>query len=172
LKESRDIDNRVTVRTDLFNAATIAIAELKKSIDSDETITNKPYALAVELQNRYSHYKQVIFELNEKVVEASNQQKAIQIYLNNLANTLRQEEREKLKIQDINYKPRAVRTVSAKAIKLSKKKLDTKELRKYAAELGVPEFTLRMVAIQKGLDATSVYKLMKANIEAAKNQSK
>lgn len=169
LTKARDIDNRVQVRTDLFNAATVSIVELKKAIDSDDKIQNKPFALASTLTERFNHYKQVIFELNEKVVEASNQQKAIQIYLNNLANSLRAEEREKLKLQDINYKPRDIKMpVTPKAIKMSNKRLDKVELRKYASLLGIAEFTLQMIVIQKNLTVVQAYELIKRNLAAAK----
>ena len=54
---SRETDAALQVRTDLFNASTTSILELKKLIDEDETITNKPYALASELKNRFNHFK-------------------------------------------------------------------------------------------------------------------
>ncbi len=172
LRTSREVDSRIQVRTDVFNAATTAIVDLKKAIDADESITNKPFALATELSNRFNHYKTVIFELNEKVVEASNNQKAIQIYLNQLANSLRAEEREKLKISDINYKPKDVKTpVTAKTIKLSKKRLDKKEVKDFAAKLGIPEFTLQMICIQKNMSAEQGYNMLKKSIEDAKAQA-
>jgi len=170
LRQSRDIDASIQVRTDLFNAATIPIIELKKSIDSDETITNKPFALANELMNRLNHFKELVFELNEKVMNAQNNQRAIQTYLNQMSNQLRQEEREKLKIQDINYKPGPIKTVTPKAIKLAKPRLDKKELRKYAAELGVAEFTLQMLVVSKGITVEKAAELLKKSIESAKSK--
>ncbi len=173
LTRSREIDNRVTVRTDIFNSATVAIVELKKAIDADITITNKPYALAETLTERFTHFKQVIFELNEKVIEASNNQKAIQIYLNNLANQLRADERAKLKIADINYQPKPIKvgnkSLTKKSITLGKKKLDKAELRKYAGMLGVAEFTLQMIAIQKNLSVVDAYVVMKSMIDSVKS---
>jgi hypothetical protein len=169
--QSKQIDSTIQVRTDLFNAATTAIMDLKKSIDDDPTIDNKPYALASTLKERFEHYKQVVFELNEKIVEAGNQQKAIQVYLNNLANQLRAEERERLKIADISYKPVPPRS-SVKKISTTqtgkKGKIDKVELRKYAAELGISEFTLQMVVVQKGISVADAAKILKASIEAAK----
>lgn len=157
--KAREIDNSIQVRTDLFNAATVAIVDLKKEIDANESIQNKPYALAEELKTRFEHYKQVVFELNEKIIEAGNQQKAIQVYLNQLANQLRQEEREKLKIADINYKPSAPKISKPRAI-TTKPKTDKAELRKYAAELGISEFTLQMVSVQKGVSIAEAAKLL------------
>ena len=88
---AREIGPTVAVRTDLFNAATTAIINIKASIDNDETIQNKPYALATALLERFNLQKAVIFEMNEKIIAAGNEQKAIQVYLNNLANSLRAE---------------------------------------------------------------------------------
>lgn len=171
LKQSREVDNRVEVRTDLFNAETVSIQDLKKAIDTDESITNKPFALATELHTRYTQFKKIIFELNEEIVEATNKQKAIQVYLNQLANQLRQEEREKLKIQDINYKPREIKPSKPRATKKKKVKFDKVELRKYASELGIPEFALQVFCVGKGLSLEEGYKMFKANIDSAKEQT-
>ena len=173
LEASRAVDNAIQVRTDLFNAATTSIIELKATIDSDESIANKPYALAEELTKRFEHHKQVVFELSEQIVAAGNSQKAIQIYLNQLANSLRAEEREKLKIADINYKPNPVKPVKTKAIKTtgSTKKLDKVELRKYAAELGVSEFTLQMLCVSKGISPETAANQLRKSINEAKSEA-
>jgi len=171
---SRAIDSSIQVRTDLFNAATTAIVDLKKAIDENPEITNKPYALAEELTNRFNHFKQVIFDMNEKIVEANNNQKAIQVYLNNMANTLRTEEREKLKIADINYKPLSVKPSKPKSISTTgtKKsgKLDKVELRKYAAELGVSEFTLQMVCVAQGITPEAAANKLRKSIAESKSE--
>lgn len=173
LQKAREIDNGIQVRSDLFNAATVAIIDLKKSIDSDESIENKPYALAEELKRRFEHYKDVVFELNAKIMEAGNQQKAIQVYLNNLANQLRTEEREKLKLADMNYKPTPpkqvkTREISTTGTRAKRVKFDKVELRKYASELGVSEFTLQMVVTQKGCTVHEAAVQLKRTIDAGK----
>lgn len=169
LRTSRSIDASIQVRTDLFNAATVAIVDIKKAIDEDANIENKPFALASELMGKLNHWKQVIFDLSEQTVNAQNNQRAIQQYLNQLANQLRAEEREKLKLQDINYKPGPIKKVTPKAIKLAKPRLDKKELRKYAAELGVSEFTLQMLVVSKGITVQQAARLMKNSLESAKS---
>ncbi len=174
VKESQKIDSTIQVRTDLFNAATTSILELKQSIDSDSAITNKPYRLAEVLKERFEHYKQVVFELNLKVAEAGNQQKAIQIYLNTLANQLRAEEREKLRIQDISYQPTKVKPTVRKVStsQTSKKtKFDKAEVRKYASELGLPEFTLTMLCVQKGLTPEAVANVLRRTIKEGKSEA-
>lgn len=173
LAAARAVDNAIQVRTDLFNAATVAIVELKKVIDEDTNITNKPYALAEELKRRFEHYKEVIFSANETIVEAGNQQKAIQTYLNQLANTLRAEEREKLKIADINYKPGTVKPAKPAAIKTrsASKKLDKAELKKYALELGVAEFTLQMLCVAKGITPEQAANQLRKSINEARSEA-
>lgn len=170
LKESREIDSAIQVRTDLFNAATKTINELKAAIDADENITNKPYALAEVLKERFDHFKAVVFETNQILVDASNNQRAIQTYLNTLANQLRAEERERLKIADINYKPAPPKTPKEKKIGTTstKKKLDKAALKKYAMELGIAEFTLQALCVSQGISAEDAYKKVKASLDAAK----
>jgi hypothetical protein len=167
---SRQTDSKVEVREDLFNAATVAIVDLKKIIDENPVITNKPYALAEELRNRFETFKKAIFVANEKIIEATNHQKAIQVYLNNLANQLRQEEREKLKLADINYKPGLVKPIkTASAPKIRKPKFDKAELAKYAKELGVSEFTLQMVCVAKGIPVETAANQLRKSISEAKS---
>ncbi len=172
LQKARDIDNSIQISSDIFNAKTVAILDLKKLIDDNETITNKPYALASELTERFTHLKNIIFEANKSVIDATNEQKAIQVYLNNLANQLRVEEREKLKIADINYKPPVVKPSTPKHIKTSSaKKLDKAELRKYAMELGVNEFTLQMLVVSKGITVEQAANMLRKSINEAKSES-
>lgn len=172
LDKAKAIDNAVSVRTDLFNAATVSIVELKQLIDGDDSIQNKQFTLASTLMERFEHFKSVVFEANESIVNATNNQKAIQVYLNQLANSLRQEEREKLKIQDINYKPKEVKPVKPRAIRTAKAKLDKVELRKYAAELGVSEFTLQMIVVSKGITVEKAADILRKNLKESISESK
>lgn len=170
LQESRSIDTSLEMRSDIFNAETTAIIDIKKTIGEDNSITNKPYKLAEMLMERLTHFRKIGFELSEQVVANGNQQRAIQQYLNTMSNELRQEEREKLKLQDINYNPGKIRAIKPKTIstKEPKKKLDKSLLKKYAIELGISEFTLHTVAIGKGGDVEAAYQMIKTSLAAAK----
>lgn len=171
LKESADIDSRIQVRTDIFNAKTVAIKEIADAIQSDDSIENKPYHLAEVLTTRFKHLKSVIFEHNQVIVDAGNEQKAIQVYLNTLANSLRAEEREKLKISDINYNPQAAKIAKPKPIKTTgtkKIKFDKAALHKAAVELGIGEFTIQMVASQKGCSIEEAVAHIRKSVETAK----
>lgn len=153
---ARQTDATIQVRADVFNAHTAAIVELKNAIDADESISNKAYTLAEELVKRFTHFKTVVFDLNQQLIEANTQQKAIQTYLNTLANTLRAEEREKLRLQDVNYKPNPIKVTKVRALgtvtagtRAKKQPLDKVALKKYAKELGVSEFILQQIVVQK-----------------------
>lgn len=169
IARSQDIDNSIELRTDIFNAETIAICDLRDAIESDESITNKNFALASELDKRYKHLKDVIFGLTQKVVDEANRQKAIQVYLNGLANSLRAEEREKLKLNDISYKPKEIKPIKAKSIKTTSKKIDKVELRKVASELGVSEFTLQMLIVAKGCSIEEAANKIRRSIAESKS---
>lgn len=175
IEASRAQDATIEVRTDIFNAATVAIQELKQAIDGDPNITNKPFHLATELKERFEHFQSVIFAKNQEIIEAANQQKAIQAYLNNLANQLRAEEREKLKLQDINYKPGSPKAIKDKPVRTiktsSSKKLDKAELRKYAAELGISEFTIQMICVSKGITPEAAANILRKSINETKSEA-
>ena len=120
-----------------------------------------------------SHFQKVIFDANQAVIDATNNQKAIQVYLNNLANTLRAEEREKLKIQDINYQPTKVKPIKTVKPVTTRKpvKLDKAELNKYAMELGVSLFTLQMVCVSQGITPEQAANKLRKSINEAKSEN-
>ena len=170
LRNARNVDTSIQTRPDLFNAETVAIAALLKAIDEDAAITNKPFAKATVIQERINHQKQVIFELNAKVVDENSKQRAQQQALNNLANQLRQDEREKLRLQDINYKPRDVRMpVTPKSLKLTTKRIDKKELREAARKLGIAEFTMQLVITQKNFTVQQAVEFFEKQIASMKS---
>lgn len=160
--QSRKIDNSIVLSTDIFNAKTVAIIELKSIIDSDENITNKQYALAEELTRRYKHFEKVIFDARTSINEAGNEQRAIQTYLNTLANSLRVEEREKLKLQDLSYQPLTPKSV--KSPKGDRKprtsKVDIDKLRNLSAQYNVPMDAIQMLVLRKGMTLEDAAKHM------------
>lgn len=165
---AKEIGPTVAVRTDLFNAATVAIVNVKAAIDNDASITNKPYALAEALLKQFNEHKVAIFELNEQVIDRGNKQKAIQVYLNNLANTLRAEEREKLKLSDISYVPKPVKPIVVKDKVVTRKpKIDKTELRNTAAKLGISEFMLQQIIVAKNVTIQEAADIIRKSIEAA-----
>ena len=155
IEASRAIDQSIRVVSDVFNAKTVAIVELKDAIDANPDIPSdrKAFALASELDARFQNLTKVIFDMKAELTELSNERGAIQLYFNQLSNKLRVEEREKFKITDINYqpaKPKLVTPKEKKTRKPSAPKFDRAELTKYATELGVPMNALQVICIRRG----------------------
>lgn len=155
LEMSKQLDQTIQVKTDIFNANIISIAQLKDAIWADDSITNKHFKLAEILTARFNHLQDVIFKARETQIAAGNEQKSIHQYLNDLSNKLRKEEREKLQLKDINYKPESPKLDKIKPP--SVKKTDKEEIRKYCSdlskELGLPigEQVLQMIMLRHNM---------------------
>lgn len=149
LKKAKEIDTSIRFTADMFNAKTIAIVDIKKAIDDDPTIENKNYKLAEFLKERIEHFNGVIFDTRRVLTDAFAEQKAAQIYMNELANRLRAEEREKLKIADITYDAKAPKTVKPKTIKVSNTSDEKEKIKKLCKELGIQEYTFTLVKLAK-----------------------
>lgn len=164
LKRQREIDTSINISTDLFNARTVAIVEMKAAIDQDNTIENKEFELASRLKERFTHLKQVVFDIDKQRLEATTEQRSIQQYLNELANRLRTEEREQLRLSDISYQPKPPKVVSDKPRKKrgpKKPTFDKAELKRVAGEMGIPEFTLQMTCVSKNCTPTEAADFIK-----------
>jgi hypothetical protein len=122
--------------TDFFNARTVAINDRWKDIIADDSIgaENKHYQLAKEVREHYIHMKNVLFQAVEVQLECVSNQRADQIYLNTLAGKLREEERVKLHLANIDYTP-PVPKAAPKSVRLSK---DDKIAADYAKIMGIP----------------------------------
>ena len=156
------IDGSIQVRSDIFNAKTISIIDMKKGIDEDSSIEKKHFALALELRSRFLHLRKVLFDIDESRVSITNEQRSIQTYLNELSNKLRTEEREKIKLKDINYKPVVSKIAKPRIAKKPKlPKFDKAELKRLASETGIPEFTLQTICVAKGIQPTEAADMLK-----------
>lgn len=155
ISEARAIDESITLKEDIFNANTVSIIDLKKAIDANPEIENKALALATELHTRFTHYQKVIFDARTALSEAGNASRAIQQYMNTLANQLRVEEREKLKLTDINYKPETPKTIKPSSGKTRgpKKGPSKEDYRNAAAKWNVPMEMIAAVAVAKNMTA-------------------
>jgi len=136
LQLSRDIDSSVVTRADYFNAETISISELKKIIDSDETIARKDYTLYMAVKERYDKFKAVLIEVEEKRLEITHNIKADQTYLNNLVASLTKEEQEKYRVRDIDYKPNKVKVAKPKGDGVGK--VNMAEVKELSTQHGIP----------------------------------
>lgn len=103
--KSVEVDAALSVSTDVFNHETSSIIELKSAIEASGT-NNVQYALAEMIQQRYNHFKTVLFELDAARVNLNSRMKAQAQSLNDIASKLTAEQREQLKIKDISYTPK------------------------------------------------------------------
>lgn len=162
----QQIDANIKVSTDVFNAKTIAIHKIKTAIDEDPAITNKNFALAQLIEERFLHLKDIIFSRRQEVLEAENEQKAIQVYYNELAKRLRQEERECIRLKDVQYKP--IEPIIKKPKAITVKKFDKDEINRIAADTGVSAVIIQVLCVAKGIspvEAARLYKETKSTVQ-------
>lgn len=166
LAEIKANDNGIELRTDIFNAKMASIVEIKSLIESDSTLSEqeKVFKIAETLKMRHEHLSGVIFRAKNEIVESGNEQRAIQVELNLLSNKLRQEERDKLKLSDINYQPSKPKLIKPRAP--SVKKFDKSELKKFAQMLqaeGLPatEQSLQVIVARRNCTVADAARILK-----------
>lgn len=138
MDKARTVDYSIKLRDDIHNAETIATHEVFQAIDANPEIpaSEKQFAKAKFLTERQAGYQKVIFEHQEIVVEHQNRNRVLQQKINELVNTLRAEEREKLKVLSPDYKPGTVKPASQTKPRASKTaKFDKKSLIEEANKL-------------------------------------
>jgi hypothetical protein len=98
--KSIEIDTSVKVSEDYFNAETTSIQELKSACGDNH------FELAKLIQQRFNHFKSVLFDLDAARVNLNSRQRAQAIYLNDLAAKLTEEQRQEIKLKDLSYQPK------------------------------------------------------------------
>ncbi len=154
LKQSQAIVNSIEVKTDIFNAETVALTDLKNAINADESIPEdkKVATFAEACLKMYQTYKEKIFANQQENVELANKQNAIQKYLNELKNKLTEAERERYKLLDVNYQPNKVKIANKPINSPAKpKKYDKAELIKAAQRANVPLQVIQMLCVAKNM---------------------
>ncbi len=95
--------------------------------------------------------------------------------MNTLANTLKAEERAKLKLNDVSYQPKPVKPLKHGVNKKPPNaKLDKVELKKYALELsqfGISESVLQMVCVSKNYTPEQAAGHLRRALMEAKSES-
>jgi len=158
------VDTTARIREDIFNAETTSIVKMKEEIDADDTIERKHFALAIRVTELRNHLRKVLFDVNDsynKTIQSINSEiRSQQQYLNDLANKLRENEREAIKARDIAYKPTPPK--ATKTPRVAKKKFDKKELKRYSDLLGGNmEYTLQMLCVANNMQPDKAYEMIK-----------
>jgi hypothetical protein len=121
----------IEARQEFYNLEARAIIELKTKIDNDvnfASIESKRFQLAKIIQDNIITYQKALFEISEKQTEVTNKMRANIVYFNGVIDSLREAEREQLKLRDASYVPNKGKTLNATpSVKLSKtdKTIDT-----------------------------------------------
>lgn len=165
ITKAQQIDHSIQIIQDIFNAETVAIVDIRNVIDADESIPEKHFALAKSLEDRHTHFQDVINAARDTIKEAESKQRAIQQYYNELANKLRVEEREKIKLRDVNYKPLEKKIAKPKAPSI--KKFDKAELIRTANAINKEFPQVPINLIMPNLQTLVISKNM--TLEAASN---
>jgi len=137
---------------DFFNARTTAMSDRWKQIVADDSINteNKHYSFAKEIREHYLHFKSVLSQAIEVQLECSSAMQADQVMLNQLASKLREEERTKLHLQNIDYTPVIPKKVP-KTVRMSK---DDKIAAQYAQLMNIPLETAKRLLFNKISEVT------------------
>lgn len=162
LSKAASLDARIKINSDIFNAETIAIADIKKVIDEDETITNKHFRLAQAIEIRYKAFAKVVHDKTEEIIELETKQRALQTYFNSLGTQLRESERAALRLKDLQYKPKEpVKVLKPKKEKLAVKTYDIAEIRAAAEKYGVMANMVQIFCIQRKVNPEEAAALVK-----------
>lgn len=152
INKSRQIDQTIQISSDFFNAATLPIQELMLAVDGDDSIVNKAYRKTELLIEKIDSYQTAIFAKQQELIKLQSEQRAFITAKNTMANQLRAEERERLKIQDTNYKPIEPKTPKPRTSSKSQGKTFKKqELMEICAKYNVPAGAVQTVATAQNL---------------------
>lgn len=103
--KSVETDQSLQIKEEFFNLETTSIIELNEACKAADL---GPYKIAELLQARFQHFKSVLFDIGTAQVNLNSRMRALAVHLNEIATKLTNEEREQLKIRDLNYQPVAI----------------------------------------------------------------
>lgn len=171
LSKAASLDARIKISTDIFNAETISIAEIKKVIDEDDSIPagQKHFKLAQAIETRYRVLSKAVNEKTDEIIELETKMRSLQLYFNTLGKDLREHERAQLRLKDLQYKPKEpVKVLKPKKEKLAVKTVDINEVRKWAEHYKVMPNIVQIFCIQRRIEPEEAAKLVAETMNAAK----
>lgn len=96
-------DQSIQVSSDYFNAEVTSLSELKLALENSVDASQIDFELAKLIQQRFNHFKQVLFDISDASRNLQSRQRAQYQALNDLASKLSAAQREELKLKDISY---------------------------------------------------------------------
>lgn len=158
MQQIRDENSRLKVSADIFNAKIKSIDALKAEIDASPD-ENKNFTLARVLAERFAHLNNLLHEVRVQTTEYETEQRAIQTYYNDLSKKLREEERKKIQLADMTYKP-AIVPVKVKK-ETPKKKYDKTGIAAASQLSGIPEQLIQMVCVARDITPEAAVMILK-----------
>jgi hypothetical protein len=149
-------------RQDYFNNRTNAIIERRKAIDADASIEDKGWTEAQELHDWLLASRDALFAAHQEVIRITNEQSAAQVRMNQIANQLRKDQQELLKLRDFNYKPIVVQKPVKTATVTKTPKFDRVALARVSKDSGIPDFVLQAICQAKKVTPEDAVKIFNA----------
>lgn len=159
IRVAKVIDTSIQIREDIFNAETVSIKELQDAIGRDDNIKEKHFTLSKAIEERFNHFTEVLNDFKKQQTELLSKQRALQTFYQDLAKQLTIEQRESIKLKDLNYKPEPPKLVKAKP--LPTKKFDLNQLKLAANESGISLGALQAVCISRNVSAIEAVRILK-----------
>lgn len=144
IKYARELDTSIERITELFNAKTVPIIELKAIIDADETVekSEKHNVLFKTLGERINKLKPLMRDARTVLNNLGNEEQSIQSYMNNMANRVRKEIREQYAVKNAEYVTKAPpKTVKSIKPGINKEELAFEAKRVAKENIGYDEAT-------------------------------
>lgn len=111
--------------SEFYNSKIISIMALEAKINADDSIENKPYFFAQQIQARQAHLYKTLVSVRELITEIDSERHANFRAINALASRLKSEERAKLNIKYAEYvAPSKVSTVRQPRMKTEDKVIE------------------------------------------------
>jgi len=149
IERSRAIDSAIGSNQDFYNAATISLIDVRAAIDANDDILNKDDAFKQEILVRYEKFSARLFELDNERFKTQLNLSVVKKSLDDIAASLRADERERIKIADANYVPPAKnKPVKPRVAKADKKSVFETMVENFAKMNGISETEARITLTQ------------------------
>jgi hypothetical protein len=153
IQESRNTDAQIRSAQDLWNAKTVATIDLIKAIRENDSIVDKNIEIQKVLTEHYEHLAPRILELESELFDLQAEKSVVKFNLDQLADNLRKEYRERIKIADANYQPPEKKNKVKIGVTSKKTESPFERMVKMKAQLeGISETEAR-IALQQGAKA-------------------
>jgi hypothetical protein len=144
---------------DFFNAEVQSIVDLKDEI-LKSGVENPNYEHAKQIRLRHTYLQEKLISLRKEESETLSRMRGIETRWNDLANKLRKDEQDELKLKNLEYKPISPKEPKAPSVKKPSRKYDKNELIEVGKKYGIPYQTIQSICITKNCSAEEAIKIL------------